>query len=103
MLAQYKSILPQTQSSHIPTLKTNSPLTEVGIHHTVGETLPADTNTFKHTVTSELVHDKMGVDDTRLLHLIGDDTTNEMGMSRMQGGHQLVELFLFVRENQVVQ
>ena len=34
---------------------------------------------------------------TRLLELVGDDTTDEMRLSRVQSLHQTVELFLSVR------
>ena len=35
---------------------------EVGVHHPVGEALPADTDALKHTVTGELVHHQVRVD-----------------------------------------
>ena len=37
---------------------------EVGVDHTVGESFTANTDTFKYTVTSELVHNQVGIDDT---------------------------------------
>lgn len=40
------------------------PELEVGVHHPVGETFTANTDTLKHTVTGELVHHKVGVDET---------------------------------------
>jgi len=42
----------------------NSPVLEVGVDHSVGETFAANTDTFEHTVTSQLVHDQVRVDDT---------------------------------------
>ena len=42
----------------------NLPKLEVGVHHPVGESLTTDTDTLKYTVTSELVHYQMGVDET---------------------------------------
>lgn len=69
-----------------------SPQFEVRIHHSVGETFTTDTNAFKYTVTSELMHDQMGVDHTRLLQLVGDDATDEVGLGSTQGSHQIVQL-----------
>ena len=40
------------------------PVLEVGVDHTVGETFAANTDTFKYTVTSQLVHDQVRIDDT---------------------------------------
>lgn len=39
------------------------PLLEVRVDHPVGEALTADTDAFKYTVASELMHDKVRVDD----------------------------------------
>jgi hypothetical protein len=41
-----------------------SPELEVRIHHPVGESLTTDTDAFKHTVTGELVHHEVRVDET---------------------------------------
>lgn len=70
------------------------PQLEVRIHHPVGETFTANTDAFKHTVTGQLVHDKMGVNDTGLLQLVGNDTTDEVRLGGSQSGHQVVQLFL---------
>lgn len=40
------------------------PELEVWVDHPVGETFTANTDAFKHTVTGELMHHKMGVDET---------------------------------------
>ena len=37
---------------------------EVGVDHSVGESFTANTNTFKYTVTSQLVHNQVRIDDT---------------------------------------
>ena len=37
---------------------------EVGVQHTVGEALAANTNTLKYTVTSQLMHNQTGIDNT---------------------------------------
>lgn len=38
------------------------------------------------------MHDQVGIDYTRLLQLVGDDATDEVGLGRTQGGHQVVQL-----------
>jgi len=40
------------------------PELEIGVNHAVGESLTADTDTLKHTVTSELMHHQVGVNET---------------------------------------
>lgn len=40
------------------------PELEVRVDHPVGETFTANTDTLKHTVTGQLVHDKVRVDET---------------------------------------
>lgn len=40
------------------------PELEVGVDHPVGETFTANTDAFKHTVTGQLVHHKVRVDET---------------------------------------
>jgi len=69
---------------------------EVGVDHTIGESFTANTDTFKYTVTSQLVHNQVTIDDTRLLELVRDDATDEMGLRGVQRLHQSVELFLRV-------
>jgi hypothetical protein len=43
---------------------------EVRVDHPVGEALAANTDAFKHTVASKLVHDQVGVDDTCSRHKV---------------------------------
>jgi len=40
---------------------------EVRVDHTVGETFTANTNTLKYTVTSQLVHNQVRIDDTWII------------------------------------
>jgi len=47
----------------------------------VGETFTANTNTLKHTVTGQLIQHKRGINKTTLFLLVGDDATNEVGVS----------------------
>ena len=39
------------------------------------------------------MHDKVRIYDTRLLHLVGDDTTDEVRLGGSESGHQIVQLF----------
>lgn len=45
------------------------------------------------------MHDQVGVDHARLLQLVRDDATDEVGLSGSQGGHQIVELLLVRRRH----
>lgn len=40
------------------------------------------------------MHDQMGVDHARLLQLVGDDATDEVGLGGTQSNHQVVQLLL---------
>ena len=64
---------------------------EVGVHHAVGVTLAANTDAFEHTVASQLVKHQCGVNDTGCLLLVGDDATNEVGVSLVEHVHQVVQ------------
>ena len=61
--------------------------------HTLNSAL-SQSHTLQDAVTSELVHDERSIDVTRLLDLVGDDTTHEVRVSRVQVGHQLQQRFL---------
>jgi len=69
-------------------------LTELLEGDPVGEALSADTDTFEDTVASELVQDQGGVNLSGPLFVIGNDTTNKVGVRVSQGVHQLGQLFL---------
>jgi len=69
-------------------------LFEFSVDHAVRETLSADTNAFQDTVTGQLMHNQMGIENTTGLDFIRDDTTNEVRMSLFQSVHQFVQLFL---------
>ena len=47
----------------------------------VGEAFTANTNTLKHTVTGQLIQHKRGINETALLLFVGDDATDEVGVS----------------------
>lgn len=70
------------------------PLLEIRIHQPVRETFAANTDAFQYTVASQLIQHQSRIDDTALLQLVGDDTTNEVRMSRFQHAHQVVQAFL---------
>lgn len=40
------------------------PMLEVGVDHTVGESFATNTDTFKYTVTCQLVHNQVRIDNT---------------------------------------
>lgn len=75
------------------------PHLEIGVDHSVGETFTANTDTFKHTVTGQLVHNQVSINHTRLLHLVGNDATDEVRLCRAQSGHQAVQLLLVGRRH----
>lgn len=68
---------------------------EVRIVHPVGESLPTNTDAFKHTITGELVHNQMGVNETGCLDLVRHNASDKMRMRSFQSGHQVVQLFLW--------
>ena len=69
---------------------------ELGIEGLVGESLPADGDTSEHTVTLVLVHDKIGLNASGLLVGVGHNATDEVGLSLVKGGHQVIKLTLEV-------
>jgi hypothetical protein len=48
------------------------PQLEIGINHPVRESFTTDTDTLKYTVTGELVHHQMRIDETYARRNIGD-------------------------------
>lgn len=70
------------------------PVLEVLVQHPVGESFTADTDTFQHTVASQLMHHKMGVNETRGLDLVRDDASDKGRIRGSQCGHQVVQLLL---------
>merc|ERR1719327_1550327 len=62
---------------------------EVGVEHPVGESTHADPDALEHTVASQLVHDEGGLHLARLLVGVGHKATHEVGLARVEGGHQL--------------
>ena len=70
------------------------PLSKIGEQHSGGESLSADSNAFKHTITSQLMQHKLPINDTGCFLLVGDDATDEMRGGGKQSLHQPVQLFL---------
>merc|ERR1719367_2431474 len=62
---------------------------KVGVGHPVGESTHADPDALQHTVASQLVHDEGGLRLAGLLVGVGHKATHEMGLARVEGGHQL--------------
>merc|ERR1712012_213266 len=62
---------------------------EVRVEHPVGESTHADPDALQHTVASQLVHDEGGLHLARLLVGVGHKATHEVGLARVEGGHQL--------------
>lgn len=93
----HQVIIPASQPAGISPFRSKtrlSPLSEIRVHHSIGESFATNTDTLKHAVAGELMHHEMGIDDSRLFQFVRDDTTNEMRMSGVKSMHQFVELFL---------
>ena len=57
----------------------------------VGESTHADPDSLEHTVASQLVHDEWGLHLAGLLVGVGHQATHKVGLTVVQGGHQLGE------------
>merc|ERR1712012_1205990 len=64
------------------------PHLEVRVEHSVGETSHTDSDTFQHTITGELVHDKMGLNLSRLLVSVGHKATDKVRFTTVEGGQE---------------
>merc|ERR1719150_1134942 len=63
----------------------------VRVQHPVGESSLADPDALQHTVTGQLVHDQRRLNLSRLLVGVGHKATDEVGLARVEGGHQLTQ------------
>merc|ERR1719204_2774812 len=63
----------------------------VRVEHPVGEASHTDSDTLKHTIASQLVHDKRRLDITGLLVGVGHKATHKVGLASIQGGHELTQ------------
>merc|ERR1719284_1237639 len=69
---------------------------ELRIEGLVREAHSADGDTSQDTVTLVLVHHKVGLNSSGDLVGVGDNTTDEVGLGLVQGGHQVIKLTLEV-------
>merc|ERR1719336_3138364 len=69
---------------------------ELGIQHLIRESLPTDGDTSQHTVALVLVHDEFRLRTSWLLVSVWHNTTNEVGLGLVEGGHQVIKLTLEV-------
>merc|ERR1719410_3173236 len=69
---------------------------ELGIEGLVGEAHAADGDTSQDTITLVLMHHKVGLNSSGDLVGVGDNTTDEVGLSLVEGGHQVIKLTLEV-------
>jgi hypothetical protein len=61
----------------------------ISIIHSVGEASHANPDAFKHTITSELVHDEMGFHITWLFVSIGDEAAHKVRLTAVKSVHKL--------------
>ena len=61
------------------------------VEEPVGESLSADTDALQDTIASQLVEDKVSIDEARPLHLVGDDAADKVGCCIAEGGHEMVQ------------
>ncbi len=54
------------------------PLSELLVNEFVGKALAANSDALQNTVAAELVKDKVGVDESGLLQLVGDDAAHKV-------------------------
>merc|ERR1719410_1762185 len=69
---------------------------ELGIEGLIRESHPADSDTSEHTVTLVLMHHKVGLNTSGNLVSVGHNTTDEVGLGLVEGGHQVIKLALEV-------
>ena len=69
-------------------------LTELLERDPVGESLPANPDSFQDTIASELIEDEGGVDLAGPLLVVGDDAPDEVGVGVLEGDHKPSQLFL---------
>merc|ERR1719334_2792205 len=69
---------------------------EFRVEHLVGEASPADGDTSQHTIALVLVHHQLRLNTTRLLMGVRHNTTDEVGLSLVKSGHEVIKLALEV-------
>mmetsp|Transcript_275 Transcript_275/g.698 ORF Transcript_275/g.698 Transcript_275/m.698 type:complete len:595 (+) Transcript_275:1056-2840(+) len=68
------------------------PLPEVGVLDSVREALADDADPFEDTTAPQLVNDERGVENARLLQVVGLDAPHKVGGGRGERLHELLEL-----------
>merc|ERR1712107_324408 len=63
----------------------------VRVQHSVGESSHTDSDTLKHTITSELMHNERRLNLSRLLVSVGHQATHKVGLTSVQSGHELTK------------
>lgn len=70
------------------------PLAEFLEGNSVREAFAADTDSLKHTIAPKLMQDETGLDHSRFLVLVGDNTANKMRTCAVQSIHQTTQWLL---------
>ena len=70
------------------------PLAEFLEGNSVREAFAADTDSLKHTIAPKLMQDETGLDHSRFLVLVGDNTANKMRTCAVQSVHQTTQWLL---------
>ena len=77
----------------------HSPLAEFLEGYPVWKSFSADTDTFQHTITPQLMQYKWRLDHTSFLVFIWNNATYKMRASAVQGIHKTCKLFLNEKED----
>jgi len=85
------SSLVVTRASNFSSSKDSISQLVVRVEHSVGESSHTDSDTLKHTITSELVHDKRRLNLSRLLVSVGHKATHKVRLTAVQSGHELTK------------
>jgi len=72
---------------------------EFRVHHFVGESSSTNGNTGKDTIALVLMHYKARLNTSRNLVSVGNNATNEVRLSFVECGHQIVKLTLEIRRD----
>ena len=67
------------------------PLLELLVYEPIREALATDTDSFQHTIATELVEYQLSVNNSWLLEFIRNDATNKVGGSVPEGGHEVTQ------------
>ena len=65
------------------------PHLEVWVWHTIRESSHANPDSFQHTITGKLVHNKRWLNVTGLLVGVGDQAADKVRLTAVESGHEL--------------